>query len=94
MDHVVKLVTTALKWSYAKAEEDVSSEHLEAAAEQLTIRRDKIYVVDAENAKKQDEGKKQESPEESEKSKSQGKNGEKRGRKKRSPEEPEPPNPK
>src|SRR5207244_5072870 len=42
MDHVMKLVTTALKWSYAQAETDVSPKHLEAAAEQLTLRRDKI----------------------------------------------------
>ena len=90
MDHVVKLVTTALQWSYAKAEEDVSSEHLEAAAEQLTIRRNKIHVVDAENAKKQDEGEKQETPEGPEEPKPKGKH----GRKKRHPDEPEPPSPK
>ena len=94
MDHVVKLVTTALQWSYAKAEEDVSSEHLEAAAEQLTIRRDKIHVVDAENAKKKDEEETQESPEESEESTSEGKKEGKRGRKKRPPEDSQPPNPK
>ena len=82
MDHVVKLVTTAFQWSYAKAEEDVSSELLEAAAEQLTIRRDKIHVVDAENAKKKGESEKQESPEESEESKSEGKKEENAGEKK------------
>lgn len=82
MDHVVKLVTTALQWSYAKAEEDVSSEHLEAAAEQLTIRRDKIHVVEAENAKKKGEEEKQQAPEESEASTSEGKKEGKRGRKK------------
>src|SRR6266853_5044986 len=83
MDHVMKLVTTALQWSYAKAEDDVSSEHLEAAAEQLTIRRDKIHVVDAENAKKKDEEEKQESPQESKESTSEDKKEGKRGRKKR-----------
>lgn len=94
MDHVVKLVTTALQWSYAKAEEDVSSEHLEAAAEQLTIRRDKIHVVDAENAKKKGEEEKQETPAESEESTSEGKKEGKRGRKKRPSEDSQPPNPK
>lgn len=94
MDHVVKLVTTALQWSYAKAEEDVSSEHLEAAAEQLTVRRDKIQVIDAQNPKKEDESEKQEAPEEPEEPKPNGKKAEKRGRKKRPPEEPEHPHPK
>ena len=94
MDHVMKLVTTALKWSYAKAEDDVSSEHLEAAAEQLTVRRDKIHVIDTEQAKKEDESEKREAPEEPGKSKPKEKKEEKRGRKKRSPEEPEPLNPK
>src|SRR6266516_3886234 len=91
MDHVMKLVTTALQWSYAKAEDDVSPEHLEAAAEQLTLRRDKVHVIDA---KKEDESEKQESPEELEESKPKGKKEEKRGRKKRVSEEPEHPNPK
>jgi hypothetical protein len=94
MDHLMKLVTTALQWSYAKAEEDVSPKHLEAAADQLTLRRDKIHVVDAEQAKKEDGSEKQESPEEPGEPNPKDKKGVKRGRKKRSPEEPEPPNPK
>jgi len=94
MDHVMKLVTTALQWSYAQAENDVSSKHLETAAEQLTLRRDKIHVVDAQNPKKEDESEKQESPEEPEEPELKGKKKEKRGRKKRSPEEPENPDPK
>src|SRR5258707_8807892 len=94
MDHVMKLVTTALQWSYAKAEEDVSPEHLEAAADQLTLRRDKIHVIDAEQVKKGDENEKQESPEEPGESKPKEKKEEKRGKKKRSSEESEPPNPK
>ncbi len=94
MDHLMKLVTTALQWSYAQTEVDVSPKHLEAAAEQLTLRRDKIHVVDAQNPKKEDEGEKQESPEESEEPKPKGKKEEKRGRKKRAPEEPEHPDPK
>src|SRR5207244_2416669 len=59
MDHVMKLVTTALKWSYAQAETNVSAKHLEAAAEQLTLRRDRIQVVDAENPLKEDGKEKQ-----------------------------------
>jgi hypothetical protein len=94
MDHLMKLVTTALQWSYAQAEVGVSPKHLEAAAEQLTLRSDKIYVVDAQNPKKEDEGEKQESPEASEEPKPKGKKEEKRGRKKRAPEEPEHPDPK
>src|SRR5260221_13223170 len=94
MDHLMKLVTTALQWSYAKAEEDVSPEHLEAAADQLTLRRDKIHVLDAEQVKKEGESEKQESPEEPGESKPKEKKAEKRGKKKRSSEESEPPNPK
>ena len=58
MDHLMKLVTTALQWSYAQAEVDVSPQHLEAAAEHLTVRRDKIQVIDAQNPKKEDESEK------------------------------------
>jgi hypothetical protein len=94
MDHLMKLVTTALQWSYAKAEEDVSPEHLEAAADQLTLRRDKRHVFDAEQAKKEDESERPESPEEPGESKPKEKKEEKRGRKKRSLKETEPPNPK
>jgi hypothetical protein len=94
MDHLVKLITTALEWSYAQAEIDVSPKHLEAAAEQLTLRRDKIHVVDVQNIKKADEQEKQGSREEPEKPKPMGKKEEKRGRKQRAPEEPENPNPK
>jgi hypothetical protein len=94
MDHVMKLITTALQWSYAQAEVDVSSKHLEAAAEQLTVRRDNIQVIDAHHPKKEDENEKQKSPVELEEPKPNGKQEAKHGRKKRSPEEPEPPNPK
>ena len=55
MDHLMKLVTTALQWSYAQAEGDVRPQHLEAAAEHLTLRRDKIQVIDAQNPTKEDE---------------------------------------
>src|SRR5437588_10399934 len=37
MDPLMKLVTTALKWSYAQRESDVASKHLKAAAELLTF---------------------------------------------------------
>jgi hypothetical protein len=62
-----------LEWSYAQAENDVSPKHLETAAEQLTLHRDKIHVVDAQNLKKEDESEKQESPEEPEESELKGK---------------------
>jgi len=29
MDHLMKLVTTALQWSYAQAEHDINPKHLE-----------------------------------------------------------------
>jgi len=68
MDPLMKLVTTALKWSYAQREADVTSKHLEAAAELLTLRRDRIQIIDAENNRlKEDEQKKQESGEEQKK---------------------------
>jgi len=55
MDHLMKLVTTALEWSYVEAEIDVSPKHLEAAAEQLTIRRDVIHLVDGIGQKKDEQ---------------------------------------
>ena len=54
MDHLMKLITTALEWSYAEAQQDVSPKHLEAAAEQLTLRRDVMYLVDAIESNAQD----------------------------------------
>jgi hypothetical protein len=55
MDHLMKLVTTALEWSYVEAEIDVNPKHLEAAAEQLTLRRDAIYIVDGTGQKKEEQ---------------------------------------
>ncbi len=55
MDHLMKLVTTALEWSYVEAEIDVTPKHLEAAAEQLTLRRDAIYSVDGTGQKKEEQ---------------------------------------
>lgn len=56
MDHLMKLITTALEWSYAQGEKDVSPKHLEAAAEQLTLRRDVIYLIDAVERNEEDKG--------------------------------------
>ena len=94
MDHLMKFVTTALRWSYAQAETNVNPQHLEAAAEQLTLRRDRIQVVDAENRMKEDGNEKQETLEEQEKPKPKGKKGKEQGKKQPSPEEPENPSPK
>ena len=94
MDPFMKLVTTALKWSYAQAEADVNSKHLAAAAELLTLRRDSIQIIDAENNRlKEDEQEKQESGEEQEKPKSKGRKTKER-KKQPSSDEPEHPFPK
>jgi hypothetical protein len=94
MDPLMKLVTTALKWSYAQAESDVNSKHLDAAASLLTLRRDRIQVIDAENnRRKEDEQEKQEPLEEQEKPKPKGKKA-KEPKKQPSSDEPENPSPK
>ena len=59
-----KLATTALEWSYAQGEKDVSPKHLGAAAELLTLRRDTIHVIDVQNRKDEGEGKKREAAKE------------------------------
>jgi len=64
MDHLMQLVTTALEWSYAQGEKDVSPKHLKAAAEHLTLRRDTIRVIDAPGQKEEEKDRKQEHPEE------------------------------
>ena len=48
MDHLMKLVTTALEWSYAQGSQNVSPKMLEAAAERLSLHRDVIRVIDAQ----------------------------------------------
>ena len=94
MDPLMKLVTTALKWSYAQQEADVASKHLKAAAELLTLRRDKIQIIDAENnLLKEKEQEKQESGEEQEKPKPKGRKA-KEPKKQPSSDEPENPSPK
>jgi hypothetical protein len=64
MDHLMQLVTTALEWSYAEGEKDVSPEHLKAAAEHLTLHRDAICVIDAQGQKEEEKDRKQEPPSE------------------------------
>jgi hypothetical protein len=60
MDHLMKLVTTALEWSYVQGEKDVSPKHLEAAAEQLTLRRDVMYLIDSVGRNEEDKGQNEE----------------------------------
>lgn len=94
MDPLMKLVTTALKWSYAQQESDVTSKHLKAAAELLTLRRDTIQIIDAENnCFKEKTPEKQESGEEPVKPKPKGRK-EKEPKKHPSSDEPENPSPK
>jgi hypothetical protein len=46
MDYLMKLVTTALEWSYEAGETDVKAETLQAAAELLVLRRDTLRIID------------------------------------------------
>ena len=46
MDHLMKLVSNALEWSYQAGETDVSAETLEKAAELLTLGRNIIRLID------------------------------------------------
>ena len=94
MDPLMKLLTTALKWSYAQHEADVTSKHLKAAAELLTLRRDNIQIIDAENNRfKEEKQEKQEPEEEQEKPKPKGRKA-KEPKKQPSSDEPENPSPK
>jgi hypothetical protein len=54
MDHLMKLVMTALEWTAARGETEVRAETLQAAAEVLTLRQDAIQFIDGEP---QEEGK-------------------------------------
>src|SRR5438132_7430630 len=60
MDHLMKLVTTALEWSYALREKDVSPTHLESAAEQLTLGRDVAYLIDSVGRNEEEKGQNEE----------------------------------
>jgi hypothetical protein len=46
MDNLMRLVMTALEWTSAKGERDVTPQTWDAAAELLTLRRDAIRVID------------------------------------------------
>jgi len=46
MDNLVKLVTTALEWSYEASETDVRAERLKSAAELLVLRHDTLRIID------------------------------------------------
>jgi hypothetical protein len=46
MDYLMKLVTTALEWSYQAGETDVRAETLEKATSLLVLRRDTLRIID------------------------------------------------
>ena len=46
MDYLMKLVTSALEWSYEAQETDVRAETLEKAAQLLVLRRDTFRIID------------------------------------------------
>jgi len=48
MDYLMKLVTTALEWTYEAGESDVQLETLEKAASLLILRRDTLRIIDGE----------------------------------------------
>jgi hypothetical protein len=46
MDNLMKLVTTALEWSYLAGETEVKAERLKSAAELLVLRHDTLKLID------------------------------------------------
>jgi hypothetical protein len=46
MDYLMKLVTTALEWSYQAGDTDVRAATLEKAAELLVLRRNTLRIID------------------------------------------------
>ncbi len=46
MDYLMKLVTTALEWSYADGDTEIRAETLERAAELLVLRRNTLRIID------------------------------------------------
>jgi len=46
MDYLMKLVTTALEWTYQAGEQDVRAETLEKAIALLVLRRDTLRIID------------------------------------------------
>src|SRR3989454_4132949 len=48
MDYLMKLVTTALEWTYQAREPDVRAETLEQAASLLVLRKDTLRIIDGD----------------------------------------------
>ncbi len=46
MDYLMKLVITALEWSYQAGKPDIQAEKLERAAELLVLRRNTLRIID------------------------------------------------
>jgi ssDNA-binding Zn-finger/Zn-ribbon topoisomerase 1 len=46
MDNLMKLVTTALEWTYEAGETNVRAERLKSAAELLVLRHDTLWIID------------------------------------------------
>jgi hypothetical protein len=46
MDYLMKLVTTALEWTYQAGETDVRAERLQSAASLLVLHRDTLQIID------------------------------------------------
>jgi len=46
MDYLMKLVTTALEWTYQAGDTEMKAETLEKAAELLVLRRDTLRIID------------------------------------------------
>src|SRR5712691_11405780 len=63
MDNLMKLVATALEWSYLAGETDVRAERLKSAAELLVLRHDTLKLIDGAgpNTLAQDQNKAEES---------------------------------
>lgn len=66
MDYLMKLVTTALEWSYEASETNVRSETLAKAAELLVLRRDTLRIIDGEGPEVEDPPESQTVPEHTE----------------------------
>lgn len=64
MDHLMKLITTALEWTYAEAKMDVTAQTLETSAQLLMVQHKSVYVIDAPGAKKLQTVPKEETPSE------------------------------
>ena len=62
MDLLMKLVPTALEWSYAEARTDVTAQTLEVAAQLLMLTRDNIPMIDAPVSKQSQTTSKEETP--------------------------------